>query len=241
MSAEPRESDALKTALGFGVHIFTATGAALGLLALLAASRADWPLMFMLLGVALVVDGVDGAFARRLDVATRLPRWSGETLDLVVDFVTYVLVPAYALVVGGLLPQGVAVALGIAIVITGALYFADRRMKTTDNYFRGFPGVWNVPAFYLFLLRPDPWIAAATIALLAVLTFVPVPFLHPFRVVRLRAVNVALLAVWSVLAFVALIRDMMDHGGVVCHRRVLPGGGDIAKRKMKSPKSCSNS
>jgi phosphatidylcholine synthase len=207
--AEPRESEALKTALGFGVHVFTATGAALGLLALLAASKADWPLMFMLLGVALVVDGVDGAFARRLDVATRLPRWSGETLDLVVDFVTYVLVPAYALVVGGLLPQGVAVALGIAIVVTSALYFADRRMKTKDNYFRGFPAVWNVPAFYLFLLRPDPWIAAATIALLAVLTFVPVPFLHPFRVVRLRAVNIALLAVWSVLAFVALIRDMM--------------------------------
>jgi phosphatidylcholine synthase len=207
--AEPRNGEALKTALGFGVHIFTATGAALALLALLAASRADWPLMFMLLGVALIVDGVDGMLARRLDVATRLPRWSGETLDLVVDFVTYVLVPAYALVVGGLLPQGVAVPLGIAIVITSALYFGDRRMKTKDNYFRGFPAVWNVPAFYLFLLRPDPWIAAASIAVLAVLTFVPVPFLHPFRVVRLRALNIALLAVWSVLAFVAVIRDMM--------------------------------
>jgi phosphatidylcholine synthase len=209
MSAEPHAPERIKTALAFGVHVFTATGAALGLLALLAASKADWPLMFMLLGVALVVDGVDGALARRLEVAERLPRWSGETLDLVVDFVTYVLVPAYALVVGGLLPQGAAVPLGVAIVVTGALYFADRSMKTKDNYFRGFPGVWNVPAFYLFLLRPDPWIAAATIALLAVLTFVPVPFLHPFRVVRLRALNIALLAVWSVLAFVALIRDMM--------------------------------
>ena len=209
MSAEPRAPDRITTALAFGVHVFTATGAALGLLALLAASRADWPLMFMLLGVALVVDGVDGALARRLEVAERLPRWSGETLDLVVDFVTYVLVPAYALVVGNLLPPGAAVPLGIVIVVTGALYFADRSMKTDDNYFRGFPGVWNVPAFYLFLLRPDPWIAAATIALLAVLTFVPVPFLHPFRVVRLRALNIALLAVWSVLAFVAIIRDMM--------------------------------
>jgi phosphatidylcholine synthase len=209
MSAEPPAPDRTRTALAFGVHVFTATGAGLGLLALLAASKADWPLMFMLLGVALVVDGVDGALARRLEVADRLPRWSGETLDLVVDFVTYVLVPAYALVAGNLLPPGAAVPLGIAIVVTGALYFADSRMKTDDNYFRGFPGVWNVPAFYLFLLRPDPWIAAATIALLAVLTFVPVPFLHPFRVVRLRALNIALLAVWSVLAFVAVIRDMM--------------------------------
>src|SRR5947208_8426317 len=106
MSADPSQPDPIRTVLGFGVHIFTATGAALGLLALLAASKADWPLMFMLLGVALFVDGIDGTLARRLDVAVRLPRWSGETLDLVVDFVTYVLVPAYALVVGGLLPQG---------------------------------------------------------------------------------------------------------------------------------------
>ena len=225
----------MKTALAFSVHIFTATGAALGLLALLAASKADWPLMFMLLGVALVVDGVDGTFARRLDVAERLPRWSGETLDLVVDFVTYVLVPAYALVVGNLLPQSLAVPLGVAIVVTSALYFADRRMKTKDNYFRGFPAVWNVPAFYLFLLRPDPWIAAATIALLAVLTFVPVPFLHPFRVVRLRILNIALLAAWSVLAFVALIRDMMPGpwiAGALCVIAVyFLGAGVLRKDK----------
>lgn len=206
----PAERNArLLTALAFGVHIFTASGAALALLALLAATRADWPLMFALLGVALVVDGVDGMLARKLDVARRLPRWSGETLDLVVDFTTYVFVPAYAVAASGLLPPIAAVPAAVAIVVTGALYFADRNMKTTDNYFRGFPGVWNVPIFYLFLLRPDPWIATATIALLAVLTFVPVPFLHPFRVRRLRAVNMVLLAAWSVLAFVVVIRDMM--------------------------------
>jgi len=219
MSADPSQPDPIRTVLGFGVHIFTATGAALGLLALLAAGRADWPLMFMLLGVALIVDGVDGALARRLQVASRLPRWSGETLDLVVDFVTYVLLTAYALAVGGLLPERAAVPLAVVIVVTGALYFADRRMKTGDNYFRGFPAVWNVPVFYLFLLRPDPWIAAAAIALLAVLTFVPVPFLHPLRGVRLRPINVALLVIWSVLAFVAVIRDMMPGpwiGGALC-------------------------
>ena len=84
-----------------------------------------------------------------------------------------------------------------SIVVTGALYFADRRMKTADNYFRGFPAVWNAPVFYLFLLRPDPWIAAAAIVLLAVLTFVPVPFLHPFRVRRLRVFNALLIVAWA--------------------------------------------
>ena len=193
----------------FCVHIFTASGAALALLALVAAVEHDWPQMFGLLGIALIVDGVDGTLARHLRVAERLPRWSGETLDLVIDFVTYVFVPAYALAAGALLPPLLALPAAIVIVTTAALYFADRRMKTADNYFRGFPAVWNAAAFYLFLLRPEPWVAAVAIAVLAALTFVPVPFVHPFRVGRLRIVNAALLAAWSVLALVAVLRGMM--------------------------------
>lgn len=206
----PKASDDQTRASGpdrmraFAVHVFTASGAALGLLALDAASRREWPLMFVLLGAALIVDGVDGTFARRLRVTEVLPRWSGEVLDFVVDFITYIFVPAYALASGGLLPDKLAVPLAVVIVVTGALYMADRRMKTDDNYFRGFPALWNLAAFYLFLLRPDPWIAAAAIGVLAVLTFVPFPFVHPMRVKRGRALNLGLLAIWSVLACIAL-------------------------------------
>jgi len=200
---------ATPTALAFAVHIFTACGAALGLLALLAAVQHNWTLTFVFLGAALFVDGVDGSIARTLKVAERLPRWSGDTLDLVVDFITYVFVPAYLVAIGGLVPQIGAVPLAILICISGALYFADRRMKTADNYFRGFPAVWNAPVFYLFLLRPDPWISAAAIVLLAILTFVPIPFLHPFRVRRLRAFNALLIVAWGTLATVALVHDMM--------------------------------
>ncbi len=207
--AAPDSSSRIGTALAFAVHVFTASGAALGLLALLAAAAGNWALMFGLLGIALIVDGVDGAIARRLRVAERLPRWSGDTLDLVVDFTTYVFVPAYAVAAGGLLPPALAIPAGVVIVVTAALYFADRRMKTADNYFLGFPGVWNGAVFYLFLLQPNPWIAAGIVALLAFLTFVPVPFVHPFRAQRLRMLNAVLLAAWALLAIAAVLRDMM--------------------------------
>ncbi len=85
------------TAAAFAVHVFTACGAACALLALIAAVRADWPHMFVWLGIALFIDGIDGTFARRLRVAELLPRWSGDVLDLVVDILNYVFVPAYAL------------------------------------------------------------------------------------------------------------------------------------------------
>ena len=132
----------------------------------------------------------------------------GQKFDLVVDFTTYVFVPAYAIAASGLLPQVLAIPAGIVVVITGALYFADREMKTKDNYFRGFPAVWNVAAFYLYVLEPPEWVAAAAIAILAGLSFAPVKFLHPLRVQRWRTINIGLLAVWAVLAFVAVVQDL---------------------------------
>ena len=192
----------------FTVHVFTATGAALALLALILATGGHWAGMFFCLGLALLVDGLDGPMARAFEVEKLLPRWSGNTLDLVVDFTTYVFVPAFAIAASGLLPQVLAIPAGIVVVITGALYFADRDMKTDDNYFRGFPAVWNLAAFYLYLLEPPEWAAAIAVVVLAGLSFVPIRFLHPLRVQRGRTINIALLAAWAVLAFIAIVQDL---------------------------------
>jgi phosphatidylcholine synthase len=212
----------LTAAPAFAVHLFTAAGAALGLAALFAAVERRWTLMFCCLGAALVIDGVDGAMARKLRVAERLPRWSGDVLDLVVDFVTYVFVPAYAIATSGLLPPALAVPAGVAIVVTGALYFADREMKTSDHYFRGFPALWNGVAFYLFLLKPPPWAALAVVIVLAVLTFVPFKFLHPFRVQRLRTVTLAAVGLWGALATLALVYHL-DPGPWIAGGLVVTG------------------
>jgi phosphatidylcholine synthase len=195
-------------ARAFAVHIFTAAGAGLALAALLYATRGQWAAMFFCLGIALIIDGVDGTIARWLKVAEVLPRWSGDVLDLVVDFTTYVFVPAYAITAAGLLPASLAIPAGALIVITGAIYFADGEMKTADNYFRGFPALWNAAAFYLFLLKPWPPLAAVIIVVLAALTFVPFKFLHPMRVARLRGLNIAALLLWSLLALIAVLRDL---------------------------------
>jgi phosphatidylcholine synthase len=221
-------------ARAFAVHIFTAAGAALALGALMYAVRGQWAAMFLCLSIALIVDGVDGTIARWLKVAEVLPRWSGDVLDLVVDFVTYVFVPAYAIAASGLLPQPLALPAGIVVVVTGALYFADRQMKTADNYFRGFPTLWNAAAFYLFLLKPAPWLAAAIVAALAVATFLPFKFLHPMRVTRLRAVTLAALVIWSLLAAVAMLRDLDPGpwvaGGLVVLALYFVGVGLTEKR-----------
>jgi phosphatidylcholine synthase len=192
----------------FAVHVFTATGAALALTALFYAVEGQWTSMFLCLGIALIIDAVDGTIARYVGVAGVLPRWSGDLLDLVVDFATYVFVPAYAIAAGGILPAPLALPAGALIVITGAIYFADRQMKLPGNYFRGFPALWNGLAFYLFLIRPAPWFALLIVIAFSALTFMPFKFLHPIRVKRFRALNVTAVLIGSMLAIGALIYEL---------------------------------
>jgi phosphatidylcholine synthase len=190
------------------VHLFTASGVIWGFLALVSIARGDVRAMFLWLAVALFVDGIDGTIARRIDILTAAPRWSGAALDLVVDFITYVLVPAYALVVGGFMTLPWALAAAIIILMTSAMYFADNEMKTEDAWFKGFPAVWNLVVFYFFLLDPPPAVTFAAVVVLGAMTFAPIAFVHPFRVVKLRPVTLTLLLIWSVLAFYAVMSTM---------------------------------
>lgn len=192
----------------FLVHILTACGAGCAFMAMIAAADADWVEMFAWLGLALFIDGIDGTLARRFRVAEVLPRWSGDALDLVVDFTTYVFVPAFAIAKSGLVPDLAAIPIALAVIVSSALYFADEHMKTADNYFRGFPALWNGIAFYLFVLKPPPVLSAALIVILVVMTFLPLRVIHPFRVQRLRRLNIVALIAWSSLAFYALISGL---------------------------------
>ena len=224
-------------AAALAVHVFTAMGAGVALLAMLEAVREHWVNMFGWLGVALIIDAIDGPLARRLNVERLQPNWSGEVLDLVVDFLTYVFVPAYAITASGLLLPLAAPLLGVGIMVSGALYFADRRMKASDNHFRGFPALWNAAAFYLFLLHLPPALSTLGIAVLIAITFAPFHVVHPFRVVRLRWLTLWLLAAWAVLAMYTLACDFNVGAPIVaglCAIAAYVVGSDTVIRKIKS-------
>ena len=224
----------------FSVHIFTALGAGIALLAMLEAVREHWASMFGWLGVALIIDGIDGPLARRFDVVRLQPNWSGEVLDLVVDFVTYVFVPAYAITASGMLLPVAAPILGIGIVGSSALYFADRRMKSDDNHFRGFPALWNAAAFYLFLLHLPPIMSTLLVAVLIALTFAPFHVVHPLRVVRLRWLTLWLLGAWALLAAYTLAHDFMVGAPItfgLCAIAAYIVGSDSVIRRLRAFKA----
>lgn len=194
--------------LAYGVHVLTALGVALGFLALRAVFVGDLVQAFAWLGVALVVDAVDGPLARRFAVKERATRYDGALLDLVVDFVTYVFVPAAMLLRPEVMAEPYGLVAGLAITLASALYFADTGMKTDDWWFRGFPAVWNIVVFYVVAFAPPSWLALAVILVATVLMFVPVVFVHPVRVRRWRGLTMTMLALWAIAAAATLWQGM---------------------------------
>ncbi|MBD8875988.1 CDP-alcohol phosphatidyltransferase family protein [Roseibium polysiphoniae] len=192
----------------FLIHILTASGAPIALVALLAGARGNWAEMFAWLGLALVVDGIDGPLARHFNIAKRLPRWSGASLDFVIDYATYVFLPAFALSASTMLSQPWNWICGGLIVFTGALYFADNGMKTPDGSFKGFPAGWNMVVFGLMALSPSQGFTIGFVLFCCVLTFLPVKFVHPVRVQRWRVLTLIVTAIWFVAAGNAVVNGM---------------------------------
>lgn len=186
-----------RRAAAWGVHALTASGAVLGFLALVAVVERDWAAAVLWLLAALAVDGIDGPLARWARVKTLAPRVDGDAMDLIVDYLTYVFVPTLLIVRAGLVPEGWAMPLAALIQLAAVYSFVRRDLKTKDNYFRGFPGLWNVVAVYLLLARPGEAAGAAAILFFAALSFAPVHFIHPFRVRDYGWWPPALAALWT--------------------------------------------
>ncbi|AYG59103.1 phosphatidylcholine synthase [Rhizobium jaguaris] len=189
----------------FSVHILTASGSFLAFLGVVAASEHRFVDMFWWLGLALLVDGIDGPIARKVRVKEVLPNWSGDTLDNIIDYVTYVLLPAFALYESGMIGQPWSFAAAGMIVVSSAIYYADTGMKTDEYFFSGFPVVWNMVIFTLFVIGASATTALVLVGVSVVLTFLPINFLHPVRVKRLRPLNLGIFLFWSALGMYSLL------------------------------------
>jgi len=182
------------------VHLLTASGAVLSMFAMLAAVEGEWSLMFLWLVVALIVDGVDGPLARRDDTEKNWPTYDGVLMDLIVDYLTYVFIPAFALFKSGLLPGWTGWLAIIVICYGSVVYFADTRMKTTDKSFAGFPACWNMVVLVLFATKPGDMVILLVVILLSVTMFTNLKFIHPTRTKRWHELSLGVCIAWIGLA-----------------------------------------
>jgi phosphatidylcholine synthase len=194
--------DARRRGLAWGVHAFTASGAVVGAIALLAIGADNLEQAAILMLVALAIDSLDGTLARAAKVGEVLPGFDGRRLDDMVDYLNYVIVPVVFLVAAGYLHPAVA-----AVPILASAYgFSQQDAKTEDDFFLGFPSYWNVVALYIWLLDVSQLVATAVVVVLAIGVFVPLKYLYPSKMPRLGKIVMAGLGiVWVVAATIAVV------------------------------------
>jgi phosphatidylcholine synthase len=188
------------------VHLYTASGALFAFVALNLITQERYREAFFSLGLAIVVDATDGVLARRLDVAARLPWFNGDTLDNIVDYLTYVFVPAFIVWRVPLVPPGWGTAVPFAMLLSSAYGFSRDDAKTSDHFFTGFPSYWNLVVFYLYLAGWPQAINAGLLLALAMLVFVPIRYVYPSRTPAFRRLTVGLGIAWGVMLVVMLWR-----------------------------------
>jgi phosphatidylcholine synthase len=194
----------------WGVHLLTASSAAAGVLAVLAAERGDPATAMWWMAYTVAVDAVDGTLARAVGVKQVLPYFDGTRLDDLIDYFTWVIVPMLFMLWTDMLPPASAVPLACAVVVASAYQFCRTDAKTTDHYFTGFPSYWNIVAFYLYALGWAPAANAAVVAAFAVLIFVPIRYVYPSRTTTLRTLTVGLGLVWGGAVLLALFQILRD-------------------------------
>jgi phosphatidylcholine synthase len=194
----------LRTVAAWGVHLLTASSAPAGVLAVLASQRGDAAASMGWMAYTLAIDSIDGTLARAVGVKQVLPFFDGTRLDDIVDYFTYVIVPALFLVHLDLLPSRAAVPVALLPVFASAYGFCRTDAKTADHYFTGFPSYWNIVAFYLYTLGWPRVLNAAVVVLLSVAVFVPIRYVYPSRTTTLRGLTVALGLGWGAIVLYAL-------------------------------------
>ncbi|MES2218653.1 MAG: CDP-alcohol phosphatidyltransferase family protein [Pseudomonadota bacterium] len=167
--------------LGWLIHAFTASGACVGLLALVAIYEQEFLSAFWLMGTSILIDAVDGMLARRVKIKLAVPQIDGALLDNIVDFFTYTLVPAFFLLVTNIVPAHWRLVCVMAITLSSAYQFTQVDAKTSDHFFKGFPSYWNIVVFYLFFWQMNEWINLTILMVLAILSFVPIKYVYPSR------------------------------------------------------------
>lgn len=193
------------------MHLFTATGAVVGFLAIIAIGRQEWILAFAWMAISIGIDSVDGMCARACKVKEVLPHFDGALLDNIVDYFTYVIVPASFLYETHSVPQGLNLVCAMLITLASAYQFCQMDAKTKDHCFKGFPSYWNVVAFYLFMLDWPEWVNLCILVALTIGVFIPIKYLYPSRTRTLRSLNMALTCVWGVVLVIAMVRYPEGH------------------------------
>ncbi|MGC8737862.1 MAG: CDP-alcohol phosphatidyltransferase family protein [Candidatus Hydrogenedens sp.] len=206
-----KEYSCIQYTLAWSIHLLTAMGAVFGFLAIIAIGRHQWVQAFTWMAISVFIDSIDGILARAFKVKDVLPNFDGALLDNIVDYFTYVIVPASFLYETHSVPYKLNLLSSILITLSSAYQFCQTDAKTEDHWFKGFPSYWNIVVLYIFLLDFPEKVNFIIILSLTILVFIPIRYLYPSRAIQYRLLNLILVSIWAFLIILSIYNYPKHH------------------------------
>ena len=196
--------------LAWSVHLLTCSGLIAGFLALICVFKNDETSAFLFLGLALLIDAVDGTLARKFKVSIFVKNIDGKMLDSVIDFFNYIIIPSVMIYWFKFVPSPFEIIIPSIILIVSAISYSNNNLMTSDNFYKGFPCIWNILLFYLYLFDLSQVYNLFLISVCILLKFIPMKFIHPLRVNKYRKYSAVFMVLWFITSFKILLSSFYD-------------------------------
>jgi len=195
----------IDTLLAWSVHLLTCSGLIIGFFALISVFKNDQSSAFLFLGLALLIDAIDGTLARKFKVTVFVKNIDGKMLDSVIDFFNYIIIPSVMIYWFKFVPTPFEIIIPSIILIISAISYSNNKLMTPDNFYKGFPCIWNILLFYLYLFDLSQTHNLLLISACILLKFIPIKFIHPLRVNKYKKYSAVFMVLWFISSFKILL------------------------------------
>ena len=195
--------------LGILVHLLTGFGIVAGFFALIAVMNNNQKEAFLWLGLAFLIDSVDGTLARKFNVKKNLPNIDGKMLDSIIDFFNYVMIPSIMIYWFRYVPDQFTILIPVILIFISIYSYVNLNILTNDNYYNGFPAIWNVIVLYFYIFGTSQNFNLIFLILLILLKFSPLKCIHPLRVRKFKSLSIFFAIFWFITSIMLIfIKDL---------------------------------
>ena len=198
----------LKLYTSWCIHLLTCSGLVAGFLSLINVFENNQAGAFLWLGVALIIDAIDGSLARKFEVAKNVKNIDGKMLDSVIDFFNYIIIPSIMIYWFDIVPMYFEIVIPLIILVISAISYSNNNLMSSDNFYKGFPCIWNILLLYIYFFDFNSMTNLFLISFCIILKFIPLKYVHPLRVKKYKIQSTIFMALWFISTLKLLITSI---------------------------------
>ena len=198
----------LKFYMSWCIHFLTCSGLIAGFISLINIFENNQVEAFLWLGVALIIDAIDGSLARKFEVSKNVKNIDGKMLDSVIDFFNYIIIPSIMIYWFDIVPMYFEIVIPSIILVISAISYSNNNLMSLDNFYKGFPCIWNILLLYIYFFDFNSITNLFLISFCIILKFIPLKYVHPLRVKKYKIQSIIFMALWFISTLKLLLTSI---------------------------------